>query len=153
MVLLSWVGYRGNWNQRIDAVYGLTTQSAQPELKEKKIDTIHLNIYGENGGNFLNLPCSNEQLIAFAKATIEGKSFTVRSLTGGQHKIFTQHEYEHFRDELIFHGYARWKDGDEHRRGGVVLSAKGRAVMGALANMDVPYPTGSNLLVKKSKIR
>ena len=94
-------------------------------------DTVRLVITDDNSQRYAHLPLPKDELRTIAKATLNGRPFTLASWAGDG-RMLSRSQFEDLRDWLIKAGYAKWAD-ERSRNKGVVVTAKGKAVMRGLA--------------------
>lgn len=80
---------------------------------------------------FVDLPLAPDQLRTIAKATVNGRSFSLASWAG-RGKLLTRSQFETVRDWLIANDYALWADPSNHNQG-VNFTNKGSAFWRGLA--------------------
>jgi hypothetical protein len=139
----SWLSYRADWAERIRAILGIeTTHQAEAIQAAAYNQTVRVEVISDNAhaGDFLDLPGGRDRLITLAQGLTAGKSFTVRNWAGGG-GLYAGATFDRLREELIARGLARWQSEHDHR-GGVELTAKGRATMRGLSlTSSPPHPS------------
>ena len=110
---------------------GLQSPAASEVEKFDQVTTLHVISEAGHRGDFLSLPIDGPRLEEFAAGIASGRGLDVRTWTGNG-ALFSGGEFTRLRGELINRGLARWVS-DRDPRGGVILTARGRATLAALA--------------------
>lgn len=146
ILAVAWLRARAEmWdNARLDSRYPVTPQAAQVETLEADDDdepetiqtSARVEIKQGRSLNYLELPCTDEQLLLVAKGAMAGMGLTDREWVGNG--FGTQTEWSAMRDELIRRGLAGWKTNAAKERG-AKWTVMGLQTMGQIAN--TPHPT------------
>ena len=137
VAFLSWFSFRSRWQSVYEAMVHVDlspddiTQESEPDPERIRIDVVNLD---ETQSDFLDLPATKEQLIDLAEGLQRGTPFTVGAWSGSR-RPFSRSQFEALRGELLARGYIRWQNGRHHAQG-IELTAKGRAVMRGLFEID-----------------
>ena len=122
--------------------YGIEDQQEPEPVKTAQIiEPVRVEISSNNGRQlqFMDLPASQDQLIALGAGLVGGSTFTEARWVGGN-APFKRSEFVQLRDELIRRGMARWNSDHDTARG-VAITGKGNALMRHFASMTVHPPT------------
>jgi hypothetical protein len=81
---------------------------------------------------YAHLPLPYEDLRAMARATLNGRAFSLSSWAGNG-KLLSRSQFETLRDWLLTADYAGWLDDKNHAQG-IAFNSKGKAFWRALAS-------------------
>jgi hypothetical protein len=81
---------------------------------------------------YAHLPLPYEDLRAVARATVNGRAFSLASWAGSG-KLLSRSQFETLRDWLLTADYAGWIDDKNHAQG-IAFNSKGKAFWRALAS-------------------
>jgi hypothetical protein len=135
VALITWSFAARHGQRLLELREGIDLQPDSQPLPGGQPEPIRAVIVSENGqqGDYLDLPCNQEQLIALAAGMIRGESFSLGAWTG-HGRPFSRADFERLRAELLARGALAWRNPSAPAQG-LTLSQPGKALMRYYASM------------------
>jgi hypothetical protein len=142
VTLLTWTIAARHWQRVLELQRGVDLQpdplprfEPEPLPREESDQVTRVTVVTPDGmqGAYLDLPCSQQQLITLAAGLLRGETFTLGAWTG-HGRPFSRADFERLRSELLARGALEWRNPTAPAQG-LALSPPGRAMMRHFASM------------------
>jgi hypothetical protein len=134
VALLTWTIAARHWQRVLELREGIDLQpDPLPGAEPESITRVTMVNQEGTSGEFLDLPCNQDQLITLAAGLLRGQSFSLGSWTG-RGRPFSRADFGRLRAELLARGALEWRNPRAPAQG-LALSSPGRAMMRHFASM------------------
>jgi hypothetical protein len=143
VALLTWTIAARHWQRVLELSEGIDLQpDSLPGAEPESITRVTVVNQEGTSGEFLDLPCNQDQLITLAAGLLRGQSFSLGTWTG-RGRPFSRADFERLRSELLARGALEWRNQAAPAQG-LTLSVPGKALMRYYARMASDPPTLSD---------